>query len=44
MGGAKKRLSDNLIDFVHEHEEEIGDPTEFTTSSENKNCAQEVRR
>ena len=37
MDGAKKRLNDNFIDFVHEHEEEIGDPTEFATSSENKN-------
>ena len=44
MDGAKKRLNDNFIDFVHEHEEEIGDPTEFATSSEDKNCAQEVRR
>ena len=44
MDGAKKRLNDNFIDFVHKHEEEIGYPTEFATSSEDKNCAQEVRR
>ena len=37
MDGAKKRLNDNFIDLFHVHEEEIGDPKEFATSSENKN-------
>ena len=40
----KKRLNDNFIDFVHEHEEEIGDLTEFAMTSENNSRAWEVRR
>ena len=37
----KNRLNNNLIDFAHEHEEEIGDPTEFATSGNKR--AWEVR-
>ena len=40
----KKRLNDNFVDFVHQYEEEIGDPTDFATKSENKSRAWEVRR
>ena len=39
----KKTLNNNFIDFAHEHEEEIGDPTDIATS-ENKSRAWEVRR
>ena len=42
MEQEKKRLNDNLIDLVHEHEEEIGVPTEFATTSENKSRARKV--
>ena len=39
----KKTLNNNFIDFAHEHEEEIGDPTDIATS-ENKSRAWEVNR
>ena len=38
----KKRLNDNFIDFVHEHEEGIGVPSELATTSDNKSRAREV--
>ena len=44
MEQEKKRLNDNLIDFVHEHEEGIGVPTEFAMESENTSRAWEVGR
>ena len=42
MEQEKKRLNDNFIDFVHEHEEGIGVPTELATTSDNKSRAREV--
>ena len=38
----KKRLNTNFIDFVHEHEEEIGYLREFAMTSENNSRAWEV--